>query len=866
MIQMMRGKLEPKMPPDGEPRPGLDEVQLIVDWIENGAPGPDGTEQIPTELRVPQIESSITRIPITALAFSPNGSRLAIGRFGSIEIRNLEGSDGGKQSVKFDDLPGKVTSLQFSADGRRLYVATGVSGLYGEAIEITIASGKRRHFRGHRDLAYGLSLNQDETLLATVGYDKKAIIWELTAPTSNERPTDGAAEQHRTATESPPPKKKIELVGHNGAIFDTKFDPRSQTLVTASADATVKVWRISDGQRMDTRGEPLQDQYTVDISPDGNWIVAGGEDHRIRKWKLESRETAKINPLMISRFAHESAIQLLRYHPDGNWIVSSSKDRTLKIWDAHSLDEAHLFPNQPADVQALALTHSRIAVGRMDGSLAFYRWPQLQSPTSSTGHPISTERPPNQFSDGPTAIAKIAEEEPNDRLPEARTGNVPFELTGKIYAGDRVDVDLVKFSATAGQQFMIEVRAATNQSPLDSHIAILADDGRPVPRVLLQAVRDSYFTFRGKNSKQTNDFRIHNWEEMQIGQLLYCNGEVVRLYHYPRGPDSGFNVFPNFGNRQTLFDTTPIAHALNEPCYVVEAFAPDTDVVESGLPSFLVNYENDDDAEQELGRDSRLQFTAPADGDYFVRIKDARGFGGEDFAYQLTVRSRQPNFSIARLPGINPKLAKGTYKKFGIEIDRVDGFAGPVDIRVEGLPDGFQVVGDTTVEAGQLRAWMVLHATETAIEPPEKSPQPTVVATARIGDQNVRRTKSLGKISLEPEVQLRVGLSGNVAAEGELPVIEIRPGSTTSAQLKVERIKHNARINFGKEDAGINFPFGVYVDNIGLNGVLIPPGESERTIFLTAESFVQPCERLVFLEAEEAGKPSSNPVILRVIE
>ena len=126
-------------------------------------------------------------------------------------------------------------------------------------------------------------------------------------------------------------------------------------------------------------------------------------------------------------------------------------------------------------------------------------------------------------------------------------------------------------------------------------------------------------------------------------------------------------------------------------------------MVESGLPSFLINYENDDDAEQESDSDSRLTFTAPADGEYYVRIKDSRGFQGGEFKYELTVRQPRPGFSIRRLIGENPKLAKGTYAKFGIEIDRIDGFEGPVEVSVEAVPDGFSVAGSTTVEAGQLR-------------------------------------------------------------------------------------------------------------------------------------------------------------------
>ena len=38
---------------------------------------------------------------------------------------------------------------------------------------------------------------------------------------------------------------------------------------------------------------------------------------------------------------------------------------------------------------------------------------------------------------------------------------------------------------------------------------------------------------------QAADFRLFNWEEMHLNEYLYANGEVVKLWLYPRGPDSG---------------------------------------------------------------------------------------------------------------------------------------------------------------------------------------------------------------------------------------------------------------------------------------------------------------------------------------
>ncbi|MFN8705860.1 MAG: hypothetical protein ACK50J_04210, partial [Planctomyces sp.] len=84
---------------------------------------------------------------------------------------------------------------------------------------------------------------------------------------------------------------------------------------------------------------------------------------------------------------------------------------------------------------------------------------------------------------------------------------------------------------------VLEIHAARDKSPLDSKIEVLTADGKPVLHRKLQAIRDSYFTFRGKDSVTVDDFRMFNWQEMDLNQYLYADGEVMRLWLYPRGPD-----------------------------------------------------------------------------------------------------------------------------------------------------------------------------------------------------------------------------------------------------------------------------------------------------------------------------------------
>jgi hypothetical protein len=62
----------------------------------------------------------------------------------------------------------------------------------------------------------------------------------------------------------------------------------------------------------------------------------------------------------------------------------------------------------------------------------------------------------------------------------------------------------------------------------------------------------------------------------------------------------------------------------------------------------------------------------------------------------------------------------------------------------------------------------------------------------------------------------------------------------------------------------------VIVDNIGLNGILIPEGQTERQIFLTCYDWVPETERTFFAQttaaraASKAEFEASRPVTLKV--
>jgi hypothetical protein len=447
----------------------------------------------------------------------------------------------------------------------------------------------------------------------------------------------------------------------------------------------------------------------------------------------------------------------------------------------------------------------------------------------------------------------------------------PAIVTGSVSRPG--DADCFRFRAMAGEELTIEVNAARSKSALDSRVEVLDSDGRPVEQVVLQATRDSWFTFRGKDSDISDDFRLHNWAEMELNEFLYAGGEVVRLWLYPRGPDSGFKVYPGSGRRRTFFGTSPLVHALGAPAYVVTPLPPSSQPPPNGLPVFRLNYENDDDPDRRFGADSVVLFDAPAEGEFVVRLTDVRGFGGEaGFGYSLSVRPRQRGYRVAPASG-GLKVSPGSAREVTFTAERFEGFDGPIRIDIAGMPAGFSSSSPVEIEAGQASAIALISAAAGAASPDEAADRAVrVTATARVaGREVVQELGSLGDLEAGPPPKVTLEIlpaddrSAVAGAAGVPLAFSIRPGETISARVRAVRHGFDGRIELGGDDSGRNLPHGLYVDNIGLNGLLIVEGQTEREFFITASRVAQPGTRLFHLRTSADGSQASPPAVIRVL-
>lgn len=121
------------MPPEGEEKPKPAEIDVLKNWIAAGAKRPSGSAAESVALVTPKVKLlAPAKLPVNAVALSPNGKLLAIARQGQVELE----STGERRTVRLlNDIRGSVNSVTFSQDGKLLVAAAGEPGLFGEVRE-----------------------------------------------------------------------------------------------------------------------------------------------------------------------------------------------------------------------------------------------------------------------------------------------------------------------------------------------------------------------------------------------------------------------------------------------------------------------------------------------------------------------------------------------------------------------------------------------------------------------------------------------------------------------------------------------------------------------------------------------------------
>lgn len=127
------------------------------------------------------------------------------------------------------------------------------------------------------------------------------------------------------------------LKGHDIEIRVVTLSKNKNYLATGSTDHTTIVRNFSTGERVRTIHNKMP-VISLDFSPNGNYLAAGGWENNIEIWDLAWDNVRKIG------YGHSASVRSVKYSPNGLLLVSASEDNTIRLWNPLSAECKEVIP------------------------------------------------------------------------------------------------------------------------------------------------------------------------------------------------------------------------------------------------------------------------------------------------------------------------------------------------------------------------------------------------------------------------------------------------------------------------------------------------------------------------------------------
>ncbi len=281
---------------------------------------------------------------VTGLAFSPDGSRLAVAK-ASPELLLMDTLTRAEQRI-----PGTGENLyvvDWRPDGAGLVAGAG----NGDLLLWDRLDQPPRVVPAHGDLVSSLALDSVGRRLLSVSFD-------------------GSAQLHDVVTG----ERLARYQGHEGPITSVAWEPGERGFATTGSDGTVRVWAVESAEPRQTLVGHTDETTGVVFSADGRRLFSAGFDNTVRAWDLDTgssrllgtqpdgftaltisgaRQALAVGTLgggihLLDSAGERPARELRGHHaqivnltvsPRGDWLASGGDDRTVALWDLGAVDE-----------------------------------------------------------------------------------------------------------------------------------------------------------------------------------------------------------------------------------------------------------------------------------------------------------------------------------------------------------------------------------------------------------------------------------------------------------------------------------------------------------------------------------------------
>lgn len=357
LIEAVSGE-RPSMPKNAPPL-AKEQVELLDRWILQGAKDdtPDEVQDTIGPENPPVYQSAPV---VSAVAWSPDGSLIAVSGFREILLHRADGSGLAGRLVGRSQY---ITSLAFSPDGKLLAATGGNPSLFGEVQFWNVADRQlERTATLTSDTVFGGRFSDDGSIFALGGADNSARILRV---------ADAG--------------QLLKFDAHADWVLGTAFSVDGKHMITISRDRSMKLSIVESGQFVDnitsiTPGALKGGLLALRRHPKKNELLIGGSDGEPKLYQM-IRTKARVIGDDFNKIRAYPAMQgrifALDFNADGSKFVAGSSTGSGGMARIYSTEDGkllHELKGHSRGVFAVAFAPdgSRVVTGGFDGTLRIF--------------------------------------------------------------------------------------------------------------------------------------------------------------------------------------------------------------------------------------------------------------------------------------------------------------------------------------------------------------------------------------------------------------------------------------------------------------------------------------------------------------
>lgn len=340
LVKYLLGTAQPKMPVGGSLKTA--EIDLIKKWVDQGAkidPSLPDT-QAPPPLKMPM---RAVAAPVTALLFL-NDKTLLAGTYKQVQFWNIETKTLEKT---WDGHADNVRSLALSKNGKRLVAAGGSPGAGGEIRVLNLETGETvLTINEHSDIVNAVVLTPDDKKIISASTDRSIKIWELEtgkllntlrdhadavyglAITPNGKTLASCSADRSVKVWNMETAKRIySLDAHEDWVFSLSISPNGGRIVSASADNSAKLWNFGEGGSgvafgIGHGGAALASAF----ASDNQRFATASADKSVKLYRVDGNNYKTLNDA-------KDWVYAVRFSPNDKILAGGTWDGSILLWN-----------------------------------------------------------------------------------------------------------------------------------------------------------------------------------------------------------------------------------------------------------------------------------------------------------------------------------------------------------------------------------------------------------------------------------------------------------------------------------------------------------------------------------------------------